>query len=166
MSKPTTLEKQIRRFYDLCAARENYRAVPWVLEKEEVAMLCRYSVRMMSGHDFKLTPEQEKQADILSHGLNCEYIRITPQHELQGLAWLWSQYDKGWLSPLDIRVMKKFDHFTLAGVATERAGSGWQYVSTPRYRVHSKEYGTFEYEGWSWQSGRKPKVTAGGYRYD
>jgi hypothetical protein len=153
--RPTTLERQIRGFYDLCAARENYRVVPWELDKQEIAMLCRYSVRLMSGHDIVLTEEQSRQADILNHGLLCGYIRIAYAHENEGLAWLWSQHRNNWLGSKEIRIMRRFSHFTFRGVATERCGM--HYQSVPIYCVHG-DGGSFAYEAWSWQSGRKPRI--------
>lgn len=156
------LEKQIRRFYDLCAARENYRAVPWVLEKDEIRLLCRYSIRLMSGHDVLLTDEQQRQAEILNHGLLCGYTRLTYAHENEGLAWLWAQHKVGWLGPKEIRIMRRFSHFSLRGVATTRASEFALFHSAPIFCVHG-DGGSFAYEAWSWQSGNKPKLTTEGY---
>lgn len=153
----STTETQIRKFYDLCAARENYRAVPWVLEKAEINLLCRYSVRLMSGYVVRLTDEQQRQAEILNHGLLCGYIRIEYAHENEGLAWLWSQHKNGWLGAKEIRIMRRFSHFTLRGVATERQSMFSHFHATPIYCVHG-DGGSFAYEAWSWQSGRKPRI--------
>lgn len=153
MSK--TLEKQVQEFYDGLATRTSYRADRWVLTKRDIALLCRYSVALMSGRTIALTPEQDHQAGLLSHGMDHGYVGIEPAHEHQGLAWLWSQHGAGWLGTRELRIMKRFSHFTFAGVATERSGMSW--VSTPVFRVHGDD-GTFMYEGWSWQSGRKPRL--------
>jgi hypothetical protein len=153
----STTEKQIRRFYDLCAARENYRVVPWEFEKAEINLLCRYSVRMMSGYDVPLDAEQQRQAEILNHGLLCGYVRITPAHENEGLTWLWSHHKAGWLGPKELRIMRRFSHFTLRGVATVRDSAHVPFHSVPIYCVHG-DGGSFAYEAWSWQSGRKPKL--------
>jgi hypothetical protein len=159
-----TTEKQLHRFLDLCAARENYRVVPWVLEKPEIALLCRWSVRMMSGHEIPLDAEQQRQADILMHGLSCGYVRITYAHENEGLAWLWSQHKSDWLGQRELRIMRRFSHFTLQGVATVRDSAHSPFRSTPIYGVHG-DGGTFAYESWSWQSGRKPKIIGAAYVY-
>lgn len=153
MSK--TLEKQVQEFYSQLAYRGGYRVEPWVLTKRDIALLCRYSAALMADRTIRLTVAQDYQAGLLTHGLDHGYVGIEPAHEHQGLAWLWGQHDAGWLGTRELRIMKRFSHFTLAGVATERSGMSW--VTTPVFRVHGDD-GTFMYEGWSWQSGRKPRL--------
>lgn len=156
--RPTPLEKQMRSFLDRCAALPDYRAEPWVIEKADINLLCRYSQRLMSDVAFKLTlsNEQDEALHTLTHGLDHAFIRIRPEHENEGLAWLWSQWKAEWLGTQELRIMKRFSHFTFAGVSTERAGAA-RWHSAPTYRVHG-DAGTFTYEAWSWQSGRKPRL--------
>lgn len=151
----SNIEKQMRKFLDHLVALPNYRAEPWVLSKADLALIGRYSQWLMRGNTLALDSTQEATLDCLVHGFDHDFVRLTYEHENQGLAWLWSQHDKGWLTPQALRILRSFTHFTTRGVSTERNGYGYQ--STPLYRVHGRQ-GVFEYEGWSWQSGRKPKV--------
>jgi hypothetical protein len=146
-------EKQIRQFYDRLAMLPDYRAEGWVLDKRDIALLCRYSIRLCSGHPVELNDMQERGAHALTYALDHDHVRISREHENAGLAWLWSQYNKGWLGSRELMIMRRFWHFSLVGVETKQLGLHW--ASVPIWRVHG-DGGTFTYEQWSWQSGRKP----------
>ena len=152
--KLTNVQKQMVAMLDRLAKLPHYRAEPWVLTKHEIALVGRWSVSMHEGGSDTI-PEYEHMLDALTHAMSHGYCHITPAHENEGLAWLWSQHKRGWLGLWELRIMKQFDHFCFAGVAVKQLGLPW--YATPIYSVHGPA-GSFSYEAWAWQSGCKPRV--------
>lgn len=154
--KLMNVQKQMVVMLDRLAKLPHYRAEPWVFTKLEIALVGRWSVSIHEGGTDTI-PAYEPMLDALTHALAHGYCRITTEHENEGLAWLWSQHKRGWLTSRELRVMKQFDHFTFDGVTVKQLGLRWH--AAPIYSV-SGPASSFQYEAWSWQSGVKPQVVA------
>lgn len=126
----------------------------FVITKPEISLLCRWSVAMHSGCPAGIEGYEDQIAK-LNTMLENNLVQLSWEHENEGLAFLWANHKNGWLGSREVRALRDFNHFTLAGVETKKSGMRW--ASAPRYTMHGR-HDSFTYVAWSWQSGFKPYV--------
>lgn len=129
----------------------------YVFSKRDVDLLCRHvrRTRVDDAYNDLFNNRNAWQLLRLTLALGSDRVVLRRSHELQGIAYLWSQYKKPWLAGDNhdaLRILQGgTDGFYFVGV-TE-----YGQHTAPRYKVTGSR-GSFEYEAWAWQSGRQPKL--------
>ena len=157
--KTLPTEKQMLTLLTMFAASSTQQS--YVFTKLDVDLLCRHvrRTRVDAEYNDRFNSRNEEQLLRLTIALGSDFVTITLAHELQGVAYLWSQYKKPWLlrSALSI-LFRGVACFSFTGVAE------YGQHTAPRYRVIGMQGNSFEYEAWSWQSGVQPKVISVAWR--
>jgi hypothetical protein len=82
-------------------------------------------------------------------------VRLTPEHEKQGIEWLRSYGVKRLGLPQE--VIDKFDHFSFHGQGRDVSGGGSYRANwMPVWRIHTTDGGEYDYFSSAWQSAAYP----------